>query len=203
MKQEIKKAYEDILEVCSKYEHLKKECGSDFDDINVMVSNAKNHLMLVEWSEKYGLDISHEYKPFSYSYFKMGDYMSFSYYANAAEQHKNGRGRYISWSVDGKQPFNEWLLDLSFRTGAYMFGEDYDGQKALFQDFFKELKSYKPDFSDSHNKNLYWKLENAKDIFINFNSILKKYSERNKEEFKQREIKKLEEKLNKLKESSL
>ena len=54
--------------------------------------------------------------------------------------------------------------------------------------FFFELKSFNPDYCDSANKSLYFKLENAKEVFNSYDSIVKKYYELNKEDFKQREI---------------
>jgi hypothetical protein len=160
--------------------------------------NAKDHLMLIEWYEKYGLKIEHDHKPYSYNYFKIDDYQGFSRYGDAAKEKAEGSGRYISWPDNDKQPKNEWLFSISFSTGAYIFGEDYDGQKQLFQDFFNELKSYNPDYLDSMNKSLYWKLENAKPIFDKFYTILKKYQELNIADLKRREANKLREKLAKL-----
>lgn len=197
---EIKKAYEEIVKVCSRHEYLKNEYGGEFADIGDMVSKAKNHLTLIDWHKRFGLKLGHS-QQLSREYLTVGNYMVFSYYHDAKAQYRSGGGRYISWSDDGRQPLDEWLLQLTFGTGAYIFGDDYEGQRQLFQDFFNELKSYKPDFSDSHNNSLYWKLGNAKNIFTNFNSILKKYNDRNREELKQREIDKLESKLNKLKET--
>jgi hypothetical protein len=86
----------------------------------------------------------------------------------------------------------------AIKSGAYIFGQDYGYQQQLFQDFFKELQSYKPDYSDSHNSSLYWKLENSKPIFDNFSNILEKYRKRNASELKQREVDKLRKQLQKV-----
>jgi hypothetical protein len=48
---------------------------------------------------------------------------------------------------------------------------------------------------------MYFKLENAKEIFNQYDSILKKYYDLNKEDFKQREILKLQRQLETLKKS--
>ena len=42
-----------------------------------------------------------------------------------------------------------------------------------FQDFFEELRTYKPDYEDLHNHNLYWNVKNAKKIMSQFKEILK------------------------------
>ena len=191
-----KKAYTDILEVCQKYH--------DFDnlyrlrDVDDIISSAKNHLLLIEWYEKYGLRIDHDFKPYSFNYIRLDDYTSLSHYGDGEKEKNAGSGKCISWSDDGKQPENEWLFIISFPTGAYIFGEDYNYQKELFKDFFNELKSYNPDYSDTANKHLYWKLENAKTIYEMFKSILNKYYERNSSELKQRKVEKLRAELTRL-----
>ena len=196
---EIKKTYNDILEVCEKYKKI-KSIHSSFRDIGEMSSRAKNHLLIIEWEEKYGIKIDHNQKPYTYYHINIRDNLSFSYFNDAEKEKASGKGgKYISWSDDERQPKNEWLLVINFSTGAYIFGNDYAYQQQLFQDFFNELKSYKPDFTDINNRNLYWKIENAKSIYDNFDKILKEYRERNKSEFNDRKIKKLEEELEKLK----
>lgn len=194
-----KEAYEDILKVCNKYaDTFAGKYASEFWDIRRMATEAKDHLMLIEWYEKYGLKIDHSYKPYSCNYFKVNDHITFSRFGDAAKDKAEGSGRYISWPDDDRQPKNEWLLNIGFSTGAYIFGQDYDGQQQLFQDFFNELKGYNPDYSDSHNSSLYWKLENAKPIYEAFNGMIRKYRERNQSELKQREAEDLREKLQRL-----
>lgn len=198
-----KKAYEEVAEVCGKYLKEFERYDSNFDDIKEMESKARNHLMLIEWYEKYGLKINHEHKPFSYNYFGFGSYgpmqyVNFIRFNDAAKDKEEGSGRYISWPDEDRQPMNEWCMKVSFPTGAYIFGQDYNYQQQLFQDFFKELQSYNPDYSDSHNNSLYWKLENAKPIFDNFSNILEKYRKRNTSELRQREADKLRKQLEKI-----
>lgn len=184
-----KKAYTEILKVCKNYHDF--DNLYNFRDIDDMVRSAKNHLLLIEWYEKYGLKINHDLKPYSNSYCKVDDYATFNYFSDAEKDKAVGSGKYISWSDDGRQPKNEWLFNISFSTGAYIFGEDYKYQQQLFKDFFDELKSYKPDYSDTANNSLYWKLENAKTIYDKFRSILDKYRERNQSELKHRRAEKL------------
>lgn len=70
-------------------------------------------------------------------------------------------------------------------------GEEYPEE--FFNQFWDELKSYKPDYEDNKSHILCWKLENAKEIFNSFDDILKKYYEMNKERIKKEKIKKLKE----------
>ena len=180
----INNAYKEILEIIGKYQEI---CVYDFKDMEL---KAKKHLFGVELKEKYNFNI----KPkdiYSLDYNKFGSYMSIS---KCGEKYR----RTISWSDDGKQPEDEMLLSIGFSTGAYIFGEDYPTE--LFQEFFQELKSYNPKYTDTTNKNLYFSMDNAGKIFNEFQNILKKYYEKNKVDLKKRKRKKLEVELEKLKE---
>lgn len=196
----MKKVYEEIVEICEKAIKQEGFDKSKFQDLEDMVRKAKDHLMVFEWKEKYGLEIDANQTPFSRTYLNINDDLSFNYFNNAEEEKKSGSGRFISWADDDKQPLNEWLLRISFCTGAFIFGEDYPVD--LFQRFWNELKEYNPDFVDSHNHGLYWRLDKAKDIYNNYRSIKNKYYELNKEESKQRKILKMEADLAKLKQET-
>ena len=190
-----KEAYQDILTVCEKYPNFNNLFS--FYDIAEINGKAKNHLLLIEWYEKYGLKIDHLFELYTRDYLNINSYLNFQLFKDAEKCKAESRGRSISWSDDDSQPEDGWYLCIGFSTGAYIFGEDYDSQKQLFQDFFKQLKSYKPDYLDTVNHNLYWKIENAKPIYDNFNKILNKYHEKNKSELNERKVKKLKEELKK------
>lgn len=198
-KEQIKKAYQEILEVASKYEKLGKIY--EYNDIEKIIEKAKNHLLIIEWSEKYGLNLKHDIQIYGRDYFKINEDLHFSYFKDAQEEHKKGSGRFISWSDGGKQPKNEWLLDISFSTGAYIFGDDYPTK--IFEEFWQELKTYNPKYCDSHNNNMYFSIESASKIFNEYDTILKKYREKNKEDFKLRKIEKLKDELEKLEDLSV
>ena len=83
--------------------------------------------------------------------------------------------RTISWSEDGRQPKDEWLLVVSFPPGAYIFGQDY--QQDTFDQFFNELRAYGTKYVDVVNHCLYFSPEKAKDVYENYLRIYKKYSE--------------------------
>lgn len=191
----IKKAYQDILEVASKYKELGKQ--SEFNDIEKIIESAENHLFIVDWYEKYGLNIKHDVRLRGYDYVRINEYMYFSYFRDASFEKESGYGRYISWEDNGNQPKEEWLLCLTFSTGAYIFGDDYPVD--LFSRFWQELKSYDPKYCDTHNNCLYFSIYSSSKIFNEFDSILKKYREINKDEAKQRKIDKLQKELKILK----
>ena len=137
-------------------------------------TKAKNRVIRYEWEEKYGIKLGSDARLAEWNYYHLGEYELISYFEDGYKSHKEHSGRSISWPEKGKQPVDEWIYSISFGTGAYIFGEDYDGQQQLFQDFFEELRTYKPDYEDLHNHCLYWKVENAKKIMGKFREILNK-----------------------------
>jgi hypothetical protein len=190
MQQETEKAYKQILKLINKHKDL-----ITFD-IEQLEKKAKDHLFFLQLKEEYGfnLDPKQHNMPYNKYYNNFNsEYKSISWWGDKHPDRK------ISWSDDGKQPENEWLFKLSFSTGAYSLGSDYDGQQELFQQFFNELKTYSPKYLDTTNKSLYFSLDNAGKIFNEFDSILKKYVKLNQEDYKRRQIIKMEKELEKLK----
>lgn len=185
-----KKAYDEILKVLHKHRDL---CLYDIPELE---RTAKIHLFGLELKEKYGLNIDPKSVD-SLDYQRFGEKIIGLF----GRKHK----RTISWSFDGRQPEDEYLFKVGFPTGAYIFGEgeffNKDYPTDFFQKFWIELKSYKPDYSDEVNHCLYWKLENAKDAFNNYEAVLKKYHDLNKEDIKQRRIAKMKADLEQLEKS--
>lgn len=188
----MKNTFEEIIKICGQ----NTDTEGTLEDIRVM---AQNRVIRYEWEEKYGIKLDEYCKLAQTNFYKIDDNQIISYFKDGYKDRKQGCGKYISWSEKDKQPVNEWLFELSFSTGAYFFGRDYDGQQQLFQDFFEELRTYKPDYEDLHNNDLYWKIENAKEIMSQFKVIVKKYINKNNNELKAREIVRLEEQLENLK----
>ncbi len=179
-------AYKEILDVLKKYREI---CVYD---VNEMEFLAKKHLFGIELKEKYGLNVEpREIRSLDWNRFS--DYISLGLWGKKYK-------RTISCSDDGKQPEDELLLQLSFSTGAYIFGScsgnDYPTE--FFKEFFQELKTYNPKYTDTTNKNLYFSMANASNIFNEFPAILKKYYELNKTDAKERKVKKLKAELDKL-----
>jgi hypothetical protein len=186
----MKNIFQKIIDICEE----NTDTEGTLSDIRI---KAKNRVIRYEWEERYGIKLDSRFA--EYDCLRLNDYEFVGYFKDGYVCHKEGHGRSISWPEGDKQPVNEWIYEIGFSTGAYIFGEDYDGQQQLFQDFFEELRTHKPDYEDLHNHNLYWKIENAKDIMSQFKDILKKYRDRNREELKARKIKKMEDELLKLK----
>ena len=192
---QIKEMYTDVLGVCNKYEDI-DDTNYRFSDVKDMKIKALDHLMVVEWSEKFGIELNHDLRPYSNKHIRLSpDNLSFSKYDDGMKDKNIGSSKYISWSDDGKQPKDEWLFIASFPTGAYIFGDNYEQQQDLFQEFFNELKEYKPDYSDTTNHALYWKMDNCKEIYNKYKEILQKYQDKNREEFTARKKERLEKEL--------
>jgi len=178
-----KKAYAEILELMKEHEDV---CIFDVSDLE---RQAENHLFGIKLREKHGFDI--EPKDIrSTDWVNLRGPMSVGIWGEKYH-------RTISFSDDGRQPVDELLLQISFSTGAYIFGNDYP--KELFQLFFDELVSYSPKYKDTANKSLYYSMDNASKIHNEYDSIIKKYHELNEEDFKQRKIKRMEAELEELK----
>lgn len=179
----IVKVHNEILKVLNKYKDV---CIFNIKDLE---ARWELYSFGLELKEKHGLNIDPK-KLDNINYTRLSDYKTIIRFTK-------GDNRRISWSDDGKQPSDELLFELSFPTGAYIFGNDYPTE--LFQKFFDELKSYSPKYTDTTNKCLYFSIKTSKEIFNNFDSVLEKYYELNKEDYKFRQIKKMEADIEKLK----
>lgn len=177
-----KNAYEEIFSVIVKHRDIVAF------DYNELERKSKLHLFGIELKEKYGLNVEPR-DINSLDWNRFGDYLSIGLFG---EKYR----RKISWSDDGKQPEDELLINLRFSTGAYIFGDDCP--KELFKEFWQELKTYNPKYSDTVNGNLYFSLEGGAKLFNEFKGILNKYYELNKTDSKKRKIQKLQDELAKL-----
>ena len=108
--------------------------------------------------------------------------------------------RSITWEDEAKDPNNEFLLCVSFSTGPYFFGEDYDVK--FFKAFFQELETYGPSFKDSRNKSLYFTKEKAGLFLQNYDEIVKKHRELYRSTANERKAKNLREELQKLEDNN-
>ena len=140
MENKLEKAYAEILKCLNKHKDI---IVYDIEDLK---RKSKNHIFGAYLKDIYGLNIDPS-KINSLEWNKFGDYLSIGKWG---EKYR----RTISWSLDGTQPVDETLLQISFPTGAYMFGEDYPTE--LFKLFFDELRAFGPKYIDMANKNLYF-----------------------------------------------
>ena len=89
------------------------------------------------------------------------------------------------------------LLKISFPTGAFIFGDDYDTE--LFEDFYKELHKVTPAYEDELNHTLYYAIDNGSEAYEHYRQIYKKYKKMAVDRRKQRIIKELKKALEELK----
>lgn len=90
----------------------------------------------------------------------------------------------------------EDLLNISFPTGAYIFGERYDTK--YFDEFFAELQDVPPDYIDKINHSLYYRPEKAAKAYEHYRATCKKYIDNNKARVKQWQIENLKKQLHEL-----
>lgn len=171
-------AYKKILKVI-------KSCAKDVElDSSVDISYKLEQLITrEEIQESFGISLSNCYE-YGATYFCLRDGKFIGKYGSKYN-------RTISWSDDGKQPEDEWLFVISYPTGAFIFGEDY--QQETFKQYFDELKGFEPKYVDTVNHNLYYTVEKAKAVFEKVDEVLKKYraiAEENRKEAKIEALKK-------------
>ena len=177
----LKNAYSALLVLSKKY--------NDIYEFSDNISRCEQCLKWIEIVEKNNIQLSESQVTTNNNYISCSEYSSI---------YTIEENRSISWEDDGKKPkIGTYVFNISFGTGAYIFGEDYPTE--FFKKFFAELKGYKPDYIDSANKSLYWEIKNASKIYNEFGAIFEKYKELNREDIKQRRIKKMEAELKKLK----
>jgi|WetSurMetagenome_2_1015567.scaffolds.fasta_scaffold428782_1 hypothetical protein len=184
-----KLAYAEIMDLLKKHKDI---CVFNIDEIQRMIDL---HLYGIQLNEDYGLEIN-PVDISSIDWYRCKEYCSIGLWG---EKHN----RTISWPDIDKQPEDETLLGISFPTGPFIFSADSnvfnsEYPQEFFQKFWNELKSYNPDYIDSHNSSLYWKINNAKNIFNDFDSIMEKYRALNKEDYKRRKIRLMKEALARL-----
>lgn len=186
-----KQAYKKIFKI------LKDNKDLHCFDINDLEYKSQLHLFALQLRDIHGLNIKTN-QVTNLDWFKPHEHIAVAWWGPKYN-------RKISWSDDDSQPKDELLVNISFPTGPYIFGYgeilDKDYPIEFFNRFVKELLSYKPDYTDSHNKSYYWKVENAKEIFNNFPDILAKWHKLNLEDIKKRKIERLEKELKTMKES--
>lgn len=90
------------------------------------------------------------------------------------------------------------LFQIWFSTGPYIFGQDYP--KELFNEFYCALKTECPPlYKDELNAHIYYKPEDAAKAYETCMRLYNEYSQKYKEQAKERRVKALEEELAKLK----
>lgn len=179
--EELKADYKKFISYAKKNQHL--ICV----DLSRFENESKLHLLQSELKNVYGLDFNEKIRSLTWQEIK-----PYRYYVNWQEEMR------ISWSDDGIQPnLGERMIEISFPTVAYIFGDSYPIE--IFQEFYRELQSYKPKYQDTANSSLYFELGKSKEVFNSFDDIFRKYKDKVSEYNNQKRIKELEDELKRLK----
>ena len=155
-------------------------------DIEALQARVNSHKIRLELMEVYGLNISSDIKNLTYensSYLKN----------NVLLIETDGiRGR-IYKEDNNRQSVGEKLIMICLRNSS---GLSFNCHKR----FFEKLKTYNPDYISTVYDTLYFKLENAKEVFNAYDSIYQKYLALDAEDDRNRKITTIQENLKDLQE---
>lgn len=116
--------------------------------------------------------------------------------------HYDGEYRLINNISPMPQPKDEWLLSVSFPTGAYFLidGGSFDKPylSELFNKMLEEFLALNPKYVDRLNESMYFTSDNAKDVLDKWNDITTKYKNLVGDELKKLKIEKLKAELEEL-----
>ena len=178
------KAYKEILGVLEEHSDV-IDLGKDYRlDIR---NDIKSRIRQTEVEQAF--DIKIPGKGYATAHYRINGRSAIHYYSGEKDQA-------IGCSDDGRQPKDEWLYVVQFPCGAYTLHEDYPTE--TFNEFFEELRSYKPKYSDTPNHALYFTEDVAKVVHEALPDILRKYGDRVEDELNRRRIARLQEELSQL-----
>lgn len=180
------------IDVYIKLETLIIENGNVFSQ-NHGIPTAREvraHIEMLEVSKMFGIDnLEHRgHKFYKVSQCRITD-VFITWFGEGVE-------RSISWSDDGRQPKDEWLMTVTFPTGAYIFGRAYP--EDAFNKFFCELKDFGPKYSDTVNKALYFDTSMAAEVVSELPVLFEKYRKMARLEVVINEEKELKQRLEKI-----
>ena len=116
--------------------------------------------------------------------------------------HYDGVYREINNISPTPQPKDEWLLNVSFPTGAYFLIHGSSFEKPylseLFNKMLDEFLSLKPKYVDRLNRSMYFTSDNAKEVLDKWDEITTKYKNLVGDELKKLKIEKLKAELEEL-----
>jgi hypothetical protein len=175
-----KAAYDEMMSVLAKYKQL--PCVDD------AIYKIRHAAKACQDYEKWRID-----KPYwDYSLDKDG----ISIYTNPVVEIRNQINKHGNYeTLKFTEPKD--LLQIWFSTGAYIFGRDYP--QKLFDEFYCALKTECPPlYEGGLGAHIYYKPEDAAKAYETCMRLYDEYSQKYKEQAKERRVKALEEELAKL-----
>lgn len=116
--------------------------------------------------------------------------------------HYDGEYRLINNISPTPQPTDEWLLNISFPTGAYFLIDGGSFNKPYLSDLFNkmlgEFFNLNPKYVDRLNKSMFFTSDNAKEVLDKWDEITTKYKNLVGFELKKLKIEKLKAELEEL-----
>ena len=116
--------------------------------------------------------------------------------------HYDGKYRKINNISPLPQPTDEWLLHISFPTGAYFLIDSGSFDKPylseLFNKMLEEFLALNPKYVDRLNKSMYFTSDNTKEVLDKWDEITTKYKNLVGDELKKLKIEKLKAELEEL-----
>lgn len=116
--------------------------------------------------------------------------------------HYDGKYREVNNISPTPQPTDEWLLNISFPTGAYFLIDGGSFDKPYLSDLFNkmlvEFFNLNPKYVDRLNKSMYFTSDNAKEVLDKWDEITTKYKNLVGDELKKLKIERLKAELEEL-----
>ena len=172
-----------------------------FDKLNnTSIRLSKNQILAeinkVNLSNKFGFELlDRDYTCYTPKGFRHLDY-------HIILAHYDGTYREVNNISPTPQPTDEWLLKISFPTGAYFLIDGGSFDKPYLSDLFNkmlgEFLALNPKYVDRLNQSMYFTSDNAKEVLNKWNEITTKYKNLVGDELKKLKIEKLKAELEEL-----
>ena len=172
-----------------------------FDKLNnTSIRLSKNQILAeinkVNLSNKFGFELlDRDYTCYTPKGFRHLDY-------HIILAHYDGTYREVNNISPTPQPTDEWLLKISFPTGAYFLIDGGSFDKPYLSDLFNkmlgEFIALNPKYVDRLNKSMYFTSDNAKEVLDKWGDITAKYKNLVGDELKKLKIEKLKAELEEL-----
>lgn len=195
---ESNKEYLKFLKTLLKFTESNAEHFDKLNNTNIRLS--KNQIIAeidkVNLSNKFGFELLDR----DYTCYTPKGFGHLTYHIILA--HYDGKYREVNNISPTPQPTDEWLLNISFPTGAYFLIDGGSFDKPYLSDLFNkmlgEFFNLNPKYVDRLNKSMYFTSDNAKEVLDKWDEITTKYKNLVGDELKKLKIERLKAELEEL-----
>lgn len=194
---ESNKEYLKFLKTLLKFNENNVEHFDKLNNTNIRLS--KNQIVAeinkINLSDEFGFELLDR----DYTCYTPKGFSHLTYHIILA--HYDGEYRMVNNISPLPQPTDEWLLKISFPTGAYFLidsGFDKPYLSDLFNKMLGEFFALNPKYVDRLNKSMYFTSDNAKEVLDKWDEITSKYKNLVGDELKKLKIEKLKAELEEL-----